>query len=64
MQPVDALTEIDRARATQSADAATAAYWLAHPETPTRRKSFADLIAQWESEPEWKPTAKDPQCPE
>ena len=64
MQPVDALTESSRADASQSADAATAAYWLAHPDPPPalRRKSFADLIDQWESEPEWTP--ENDACPE
>ena len=30
--------------------------------TPSRRKSFADLIDQWESEPEWTPESEP--CPE
>jgi hypothetical protein len=61
MQPVGALTETDHASASQSADAATAAYWLPHLETPERRKTVAHLLDQWESEPEWKDT--DPPCP-
>jgi hypothetical protein len=62
MQPVDALTEADKASATGAADIAEAAHWLTHPDAPARRKTFADLLDQWESEPEW--NEQEPSCPE
>jgi hypothetical protein len=62
MRPLDALTEAD---APSPDDTAAAAYWLAHPDTPPGRKQFSDLIAQWESEPEWTGPAEEEQpCPE
>ena len=60
----NALTGVD---APSPDDTAAAAYWLTHPDPPpTRRKTLADLIAQWESEPQWNgPAAEEEQpCPE
>lgn len=62
MQPVDALTAPDQGEA-DTTPAAEALYWLTHPETPGRTSTFADLITQWENEPEWTPDPNASQEP-
>jgi hypothetical protein len=57
MQPVEALTATDDREAGTDPDAAAAAYWLRNPEAPRQTSAFADLITQWENEPEWTPGA-------
>jgi hypothetical protein len=59
MRPADALASADKA---SPDDAASAAYWLTHPDAPARHMTIADLLNQWESEPKWKDT--DQPCPE
>ena len=54
VKPVDALTAPDQGEA-DTTPAAEALYWLTHPEAPPRRSALADLIHQWETEPEWTP---------
>lgn len=68
MQPVDALTAPEPGDADATL-AAEAVYWLrrgrfTHPETPRRSSPFADLITQWETEPQWTPDQEQEECPE
>ena len=59
---LDALTAPDQGEV-DITPAAEAVYWLAHPETPRRTSSFADLITQWENAPEWIPDPSQSQEP-
>jgi hypothetical protein len=57
MQPADGLAATDDREAGTDPDAAAATYWLRNPEAPRHTSAFADLITQWENEPEWIPGA-------